>query len=401
MPKLKSEYQRPPHLPAKENCYYCKTDLIDVDRVMKCDSCDTSWAMDDTGHRYYPLKVNGRHIQTIESVMELSDDGLESEESFQMLWDCKSCGKEKLLGVDHRFCPSCGGAQDPSSRYFPEDGDEISIANHEYTGADWMCDFCETPNSDKANRCVGCGAGKDGSSPVDLINTPQPTIIDKSPTEKTNKGYLKYIIGFLILAIVSLILVFNFSTKDETVTVDGFEWKRTIQIERFQAIYDSSFCDQLPFDHYRTISKKSKVYKTEKVLDGETCKQVKVDKGDGSFKKKKKCTDKFKTKKLSKDFCRFQAHRWVAHRKVEEKGIDQEPKWPLVNLPKPTLFKGRLGSEREASNRSETYNVFLKTPEKSTTCSLDELKWKALKMGQKVLVKVKKMTGNVSCGSIP
>jgi hypothetical protein len=41
--------------------------------------------------------------------------------TFQMLWDCKYCSTKKLLGVTHKFCPSCGAAQDANARYFPSD----------------------------------------------------------------------------------------------------------------------------------------------------------------------------------------------------------------------------------------------------------------------------------------
>ena len=39
--------------------------------------------------------------------------------TYEMMWDCGFCGSSKLLGKTHRYCPGCGAAQDPSTRYFP------------------------------------------------------------------------------------------------------------------------------------------------------------------------------------------------------------------------------------------------------------------------------------------
>ena len=71
---------------------------------------------------------------------------------FEMFWDCKQCGTKKLLGITHRNCPNCGNAQDETNRYFPADGEEIAVTNHQYVGADWDCIYCSTPNSQKNNH---------------------------------------------------------------------------------------------------------------------------------------------------------------------------------------------------------------------------------------------------------
>ena len=40
-----------------------------------------------------------------------------------------------LLGDSHRHCPTCGAAQDPTKRYFPEPGTEVEARNHQFVGA--------------------------------------------------------------------------------------------------------------------------------------------------------------------------------------------------------------------------------------------------------------------------
>jgi hypothetical protein len=81
-----------------------------------------------------------------------------------MLWDCESCGTRKLLGVDHRHCPSCGAVQDENRRYFPPQ-DEAVPTDYD-PDPDHECPYCGTPNSRRANNCVNCGGPMDGSEEV-------------------------------------------------------------------------------------------------------------------------------------------------------------------------------------------------------------------------------------------
>ena len=55
---------------------------------------------------------------------------------YEMLWDCGQCGTKGLLGLTHRHCPSCGAAQDPTRRYYPEAGAEVAADAHPYQGKD-------------------------------------------------------------------------------------------------------------------------------------------------------------------------------------------------------------------------------------------------------------------------
>ena len=47
--------------------------------------------------------------------------------TFQMLWDCPTCGSTKLLGAEHRHCPSCGSPQQDNLRYFPQPGRSFAV----------------------------------------------------------------------------------------------------------------------------------------------------------------------------------------------------------------------------------------------------------------------------------
>ena len=129
--------------------------------------------------------------------------------SYEMLWDCEFCGTEKLLGLTHRHCPACGGAQDPERRYFPAPGEEIEVANHVFTGVDKECPACETPNAAKAAYCVNCGHNMDETKQVDLVQDPADA--PKPPTDPPAKGggagKAFGAVGVIGVALVALLLV--------------------------------------------------------------------------------------------------------------------------------------------------------------------------------------------------
>lgn len=77
--------------------------------------------------------------------------------TYEMLWDCRFCGTSGLLGLTHRFCPSCGAPQDPETRYFPDDDHKVAVEDHVYAGADRRCPACTTPNSAKSEFCGSRG----------------------------------------------------------------------------------------------------------------------------------------------------------------------------------------------------------------------------------------------------
>ena len=84
-----------------------------------------------------------------------------SEKTYEMLWDCQYCGTTKLLGKTHRFCPNCGAAQDPRSRYYPSEEDKVAVEDHTFVGVDVTCSVCNTLNNGDSHFCQNCGASLD------------------------------------------------------------------------------------------------------------------------------------------------------------------------------------------------------------------------------------------------
>ena len=85
---------------------------------------------------------------------------------YEMLWNCEFCGAEKLLGKTHRFCPSCGAAQNPDWRYFPSDAEKVAVHDHVYHGVDKVCPACGTAQSANAEHCGRCGSPLEGAEQV-------------------------------------------------------------------------------------------------------------------------------------------------------------------------------------------------------------------------------------------
>ena len=88
------------------------------------------------------------------------------ERSFQMLWACEYCDTKDLLALSHKHCPVCGAAQSVSRRYYPDEGSEVSVENHVFSGADVVCGGCGAPNGAAAKFCGSCGSDPENARTV-------------------------------------------------------------------------------------------------------------------------------------------------------------------------------------------------------------------------------------------
>lgn len=346
-------------------------------------------------------------------------DRVEEAGTFQMLWDCKYCGTKKLLGVTHKFCPSCGAVQDANARYFPSDEEAIAVEDHEYTGADKKCGNCGTPNAAKAEFCTQCGspmkdaktvalrseqvAGATGFAADSKAGAKADFEAQKSgatagapepEAPKSKKWY--YIGGAVGVGLVALIASF-FISRSVEVKVDSHNWERVVKVESYKGRSESAWCSSMPFDAYMVIRKRE-VSSTNQVADGETCDTVRVDKGNGTFKKERRCKTKYKSVPVYSDKCYYRVNRWGHERDITAKGgLNDQVVWPVVNIRAGSC----IGCEREAG-RHEAYNLELsqvKTPEKKHNCSYPEAQWRAIPDGAVKKIKVR-MVGGAKCDTL-
>lgn len=363
----------------------------------------------------------GQGSKSRDRIITYAGEDMRQEErgTFQMMWDCSNCGTNGLLGVSHRHCPTCGAAQDPASRYFPSDDQKVSIENHRYTGADWKCPACDTPNSNVSTFCINCGSGKDGSKEVkrraeqsteagqafagDSAKAARSELASRpagppqeAPKRSTGGGWIiAVIIGVVVLLGVALSW-----KRDATVSVIGHSWERSIGVEAFGPDSQEAWRDQLPAGSYN-VSCHEAVRSTKQIPDGETCRDKRVDQGDGSFKEVRECKPKFREEPIYDQQCRYLIDIWkeVRRETAAGKSLAEKPEWPRIQLAQAGNCRG---CEREGS-RSESYTVILKDSEKSETtyeCTLPEARWMALAVGAVRKAKAGVLTGKLDCSEL-
>lgn len=332
-----------------------------------------------------------------------------SDDTYEMLWDCKFCRTRKLLGLTHRHCPVCGAPQNAAERYFPSDDEKVRVADHQYVGRDVVCRHCGTYNSRISKHCRDCGAPTDeGKDAPVLPDQPELAIHPTrsgshakraAPARRTatRRPFRTLMIWCVVLAVLGGVAAFFLWKKEQTFEVMGHAWDRRIEIERFGPVRQSSWCDQIPAGA-REVRRHREVRRQEQVPDGETCTTRKVDQGDGTFREVKDCKPRYRTRDVEDYRCDYEINRWVTARSVDAKGrgTTPAPSWPDV----PQLRNcSQTGCERLGARR-ETYTVQLAGPNGETSCDVDQRRWSNMRVGDRLRAKVRVVGGSVDCSSL-
>lgn len=326
---------------------------------------------------------------------------MSSEKVYEMQWDCKYCGTKKLLGKSQKFCPVCGAAQDPNTRYFPSDEERVAVQDNQFVGADLICPACSAPNSGNAEHCTQCGTpldkakraqtvGKEehkqgekfAASPRrDLAKEKMDADLKRAKAADAAKARAKrrpFIIGGVIAAVAVVIgvIAFLFSTHQASLAVTGHSWERDIRIEDYNQRSASDWRDQMHSGAYNT-SCSQKQRTTRQVADGQDCKTVREDKGDGSFSEHEECTTKYRDEPVYDTYCSYNYDSWDYSRTVTAKGdaVSPAPDWPAVTLK--CEGQATYGCER-VQGKDEKYIVHFKesSGDKTYDCTFNDLaKW--------------------------
>ena len=341
---------------------------------------------------------------------------------FEMLWDCEQCDARELLAKAQRHCPMCGAAQDPKHRYFPEAGKEVEAKGHKYVGIDWVCAYCESPNSAASAFCVNCGGPKDSTKNVTLVQDkaqPPSATLSREAAAVANAfgpaqgqpGMRSSASGFpwlmaILATVMALILIAGslltysfFSKHDETVQLVERSWSRSIDVERFESTRSSSWCDALPTDAYQ-VTRTREQRSTRQVRDGEECVDSRTDMGDGTFTKHRHCSPRYRSEPVFDARCSYRINRWQVVRTDRTGGSAQfAPTWPNPVLGNTWVQDNSLGAVR-LGGRHETYLVRLQSRKgDGWTCALPHDIWFALAESQTVRIKVRG-TGGAVCASL-
>lgn len=343
---------------------------------------------------------------------------------YEMLWDCPRCETPKLLGLTHRHCPNCGGAQDPTRRYFPAEADKIAVEDHPFVGRDKACKGCESPNAATAEFCVNCGnsladAGEvivradqlaapagfaDDSAKAAAAEAQARKLADRQPAATPPKRSAGVGLGLIVAGALAVIFtvvicaVGAFWTQDAGVTVTGHTWARSIGVEQRRAVRDEAWKDAVPLGA-EGVSCQQAERSTKQVPDGEDCQAQRVDNGDGSFSEKQVCTPRFRDEPVYDQKCSFTVVRWVLDRteRAEGAGLTPEPAWPSVVLGQ---AGDCLGCEREAT-RAETYTVtFVADDGEALSCTTDADRWRGLALSSTWIAPVGLLSDSIDCAAL-
>lgn len=308
---------------------------------------------------------------------------------YQMLWDCAYCGTDKLLGLNHRFCPNCGAPQDTTRRYFPSEEDMVAVENHTFVGADVICPACETANAAKAEFCQQCGSPlTDGARAKLKQQTPPKPAPSRGMSQRTLFTILGGVAALIVVAIVLMTW-----TRDTTVAVTAHAWEREIRIEDFAPRSRGDWCDSMPGDAYR-VSRSERQRGTRQVPDGETCTFRNVDRGDGTFRREEVCTTNYRSEPVYDTYCNYTVDRWEYARSAETAGADRNPVWANV----------RLGSDEREAGRNADYFLELRSEDRNEDndyrCEVDESLWTQADEGSRWTLAVGAVAGEARCNSL-
>jgi len=343
-----------------------------------------------------------------------------SEKHYEMLWDCQFCGSEKNLGKTHRFCPNCGAPQNPDSRYYPSDEEKVAVEDHKFVGVDVTCPACTQLNSADAEFCQQCGSPLTegakaktldeetkragglfaSSGSRDLVQEKHDAEMERigvKPKEKNkNKGSnikIFAIIGVIIAALIGAFIVLNM-TESATVVADSHEWERTVSVDEYAHVTQSNWESSRPsWDNVSKSSCQRKQRGTKQVADGQTCKTVRKDNGDGTFRQSQQCTTKYRDEPVYENWCVWSGNTWddSYSRVTSGVGLDPQPYYEDVSLN--CEGQNRVGCER--ATYSGQYDVnFTGNENRTYTCGFPQEEWSNIAIESVWSIEVRRVDAN-------
>lgn len=310
------------------------------------------------------------------------------------------------------------------------------MGDHPYHGADKVCPACDSPNAGIATFCTTCGtdlskarsavardeklltetddaraareeaaarkaaerdAAERAHAAASGVNLPPPPSQAAEGTGGGGGGKKFLILAALVAVCAGLFAVFGWK-KEAAVEVTGHAWSRSIAVEELRAVSDSAWKDQIPAGGYDVRNCRQDQRDTQKVADGETCTDKRVDKADGSFEKVRDCTPTYKEEPVYDTKCDYSVQRWTVADTLNAAGsaLTPAPAWP----PAPEATGAGVGARRPGS-RTETYTVrFKDIAGASLDCTVDEAKWGSLAVGSRWKAQVGVVTGALDCSAL-
>lgn len=343
------------------------------------------------------------------------------------LWDCPFCGSKRIR-AGQKTCPNCGHPQDENTKFYMPD--EIKYVSEEEAAKisrnpDWQCSFCGSLNSDNLNTCKNCGATKEDSErnyfemrqqeeekkhkKAEQKAASQENIQKGETKESLARKILLFFGIFAAFAVIIFGMISCLSPTVKKVTIDDFNWERTIDIEAIVTHNESDW--SLPndarlqytkreirsyknvLDHYETVTET----RTRSVIDHYETRSSYADLGNGYFKENTRSVPVYTTKTYTENVQKpvyrkepvydtkyyYEIDRWTVVDTAKSSGHDQNPSWP-----EPKLKDGqRTGDENEHYFVTATYQ---KKKDKTETEKYEMAfsEWKELKKGEEIELKI-------------
>lgn len=346
-------------------------------------------------------------------------------------WDCPYCQAKDITG-DNRTCPNCGKVRDNATTFHINLNKKIYVPDNEAVyinrNPDWVCDYCDSLNSDDDNFCTSCGATrteknlnyfqnrlkKESEHATNATdNTPDSiTHSSLSSSEVFNQAqtFIKSNLHIFLTIIASLAfligLVFLFIPKEHELTVQEISWEYNINIERYQTVQENGW--YLP-SGARLLSTSLEISGYEQVLDHYETRTRQVsrqeivgyeeyvsgyrDLGNGYAEKiissRPIYQTYYDTETYQEPIYRdepiystryyYEIDKWLYERTVTTSGNDKSPYWGEPNL----------SSDERISSENEIYSfVGIDKKGKERNINLSYEDWFSLNVGQTVKVKV-------------
>ncbi|MEL7234534.1 MAG: hypothetical protein AAGK74_08560, partial [Chloroflexota bacterium] len=212
----------------------------------------------------------------------------------------------------------------------------------------------------------------------------------------------RFIVTGTMLAVAALfgfVFWLTSQTQEQTVLVTGHAWEREIRVEEYQTVRDEDWDDQVPAAAYNERCTQRQ-RDTRRVADGQTCRTVRTDNGDGTFSEREECTTNYREEPVMDDFCTYDIDRWEYERSVTTEGdaLSPAPQWGNLNLRE--CNTARLGCERE-EGRNQRYSVTFRDEDGDThTCTYPENQWASIGIETRWSMEIRQFVGGAVCSSL-
>ena len=332
-------------------------------------------------------------------------------------WDCDYCGADRISG-EVKICPNCGKPRGKDVTFYMA-GPKNYVEHPEEINKnpDWLCPYCNTLNPDDNKFCSACGAAREESE-LDYFESKERDKERKEKLEADKREQADYtpppgssgepvrsrssrLPLFVALIAAIALLIFMSMPKTKGMYVDSKLWERSIRVERYQEVQESSW--NLPdgatdvtsrdevygynhvLDHYETRTREV----AEQVLDGYDTEVEYKDLGNGYYEEIEHQVPRYRTEYHTETYQEpiyvdipvfqkkyyYSIMKWLYDRDETTSGADSEPYYAELNLPE---------TERE-NGRSEQYWILSGNKKYRIAYDL----WKQIETGSTIDAKIK------------